>query len=97
MHRQFDDPVDLETALSAVEAAPDEYGWGKFHLQNALLEEAFSAELGWNFIDVYTPTLSRMDSHVGGKDCLHYCSPGPVDHWAILLYNILLSSEAGSR
>lgn len=63
-----------------------------------VLEEAFSAEDGWRLLDAYTPTVLRADGHHGvGEDCLHYCVPGPVDHWVTLLYNILLSEAPGVR
>ncbi|CAN0531880.1 unnamed protein product, partial [Laminaria digitata] len=56
-----------------------------------VLEEAFaSTGGGWRVLDAYTPTLLRPDLHHGDGDCLHYCVPGPVDHWVTLLYNILL-------
>ena len=37
-------------------------------------------------------TLKRPDGHrvegfQGQEDCLHYCEPGPVDHWAELFYH----------
>jgi hypothetical protein len=40
-------------------------------------------------------TLRRRDGHriVGHNnktDCLHYCEPGPIDHWSELLYHHLL-------
>lgn len=49
---------------------------------------------GWKILDAYTPTTLRADSHIGGRDCLHYCLPGPVDHWITLLYNIILQQKA---
>lgn len=48
-------------------------------------------------MDAYTPGVMRADAHVGmrangRKDCLHYCVPGPIDHWIVLLYNMLLAN-----
>lgn len=30
-------------------------------------------------------TQLRSDMHIGAGDCLHYCLPGPVDHWNRML------------
>ncbi len=30
-----------------------------------------------------------------GRDCLHYCFPGPADAWAIVLYSLLLHHPRG--
>lgn len=64
-----------------------------------LLEEAFAEADGWTLLDAYGPTILRADSHAG-EDGLHYCVPGPIDHWVTLLYNILLEkvpSPGGAR
>ncbi|CAM9751170.1 unnamed protein product [Pylaiella littoralis] len=87
--RMFDGPVDVDTANDIVAAGPPIYGWTSFPDKNKLLEEAFGGA-GWNLLDAYTPTLLRVDSHGSVGDGLHYCVPGPVDHWITLLYNILL-------
>lgn len=29
--------------------------------------------------------VTERDSHNGGKDCLHYCIPGPSLHWSDML------------
>ena len=55
-----------------------------------LLEEAFASP-SWVLLDAYTPTVLRPDMHADG---LHYCFPGPLDHWITLLYNILLVETA---
>ncbi|CAN0425103.1 unnamed protein product [Ectocarpus sp. 12 AP-2014] len=96
--RTFDGPVDVVTALDLVASGPHQYQWGRFPEYNAILEEAFlsNAADGWKELDAYTPTLLRPDFHLGGDenpDCLHYCIPGPIDHWVRLLYNMLLAKE----
>lgn len=57
---------------------------------------------GWKLLDAYSPVMMRADSHMGpridgkGKDdCLHYCIPGPIDHWVVLLQNILVADTRG--
>lgn len=42
-----------------------------------------------NVIDM-SPLYYRIDAHAIG-DCLHYCIPGPLNLFAILLFNILLT------
>lgn len=86
----FDGPVDSEVAARLVGGGPAKYRWNTFRDKNARLEEAFSADKGWVLLDAYTPTVLRSDMHHGGDDCLHYCMPGPADHWITLLYNIIL-------
>ncbi|CAM9961222.1 unnamed protein product, partial [Scytosiphon promiscuus] len=88
--RMFDGPVDLDTALELVAKGPPEFDWPSIVDKNKALEEAFSTKDGWKLLDVYAPTVLRADSHHGGRDCLHYCQPGPVDHWVVLFYNMLL-------
>lgn len=38
-----------------------------------------------------TPSSLWPDMHT---NALHYCCPGPIDHWITLLYNILLGETA---
>jgi len=42
------------------------------------------------FLDVAPSTALRRDGH---RDFLHYCVPGPIDHWVNLLYNALLVAQ----
>lgn len=93
----FDGPVDRDTADNLVASGPEIFMWDTFRDSNALLEEAFSAEKGWTLLDAYSPTLLRADMHIGGNDCLHYCLPGPADHWITLLYNIILAATGGDE
>lgn len=93
----FKGPVELEVAFRL--NAEGKWNWSGFPKLNELLEKAFldDPEDGWRLLDVYTPTVLRADSHVGGPDCLHYCIPGPVDHWVRLFYNMLAAEEANAR
>ena len=89
----FNDPVEEDVALQLISEAPKKYVWRFFDSFNAQLEEAFSARDGWKLLDAFSPTHLRADNHIGGSDCLHYCVPGPADHWITLLYNILLEAR----
>jgi GDSL/SGNH-like Acyl-Esterase family found in Pmr5 and Cas1p len=49
-------------------------------------------------LQIEETTLQRPDGHRvegfnGQEDCLHYCEPGPVDHWAELFYHHLVALE----
>lgn len=87
----FKGPVDLDVAAGLAAEGSEKYKWDAFEGYNELLEKAFDPSSGWRLLDAYSPTVLRVDSHIGGKDCLHYCVPGPADHWVTLLYNILLA------
>jgi hypothetical protein len=39
-----------------------------------------------------TPLKYRVDAHTT-RDCLHFCTPGPLDLFSVLLYNRLLNGE----
>ena len=66
------------------------YNYDKFEAQNTVvrsfLQSRYPSVL---YLDVFRPTSLRADAHMGGGDCLHYCAPGPVDTWTVLLYNAL--------
>ncbi|CAM9163499.1 unnamed protein product [Phaeothamnion confervicola] len=66
------------------------YHWEMFKRHNDLAEPIFAGK-GFTVMDAYTPTVQRFDSHQGGFDCLHYCIPGPIDHWIRLLQLALLA------
>lgn len=42
-----------------------------------------------SIIDIVHETKLRGDLHIGGGDCLHYCLPGPMDHWNRVFMNKL--------
>jgi hypothetical protein len=55
-------------------------------------------------MDVAPATALRHDSHPHFKykhrerqDCLHYCLPGPIDHWVAKLVDTLTVCEAYRR
>ncbi len=56
------------------------------------------------WLDTDSPLAQRPDSHLrwtrkkdGQVDCVHYCLPGPLDHWLVLLASALelLGQAAG--
>jgi hypothetical protein len=52
-----------------------------------------------HYINIFNSTVLRRDGHMGGNDCLHYWTPGPVDWWAHFLYSTLidLATIAGEQ
>ena len=67
---------------------PERYHWDRFPHQNGISKRIVDAS-GSIFVDVASITRNRPDSHVDqGKDCLHYCLPGPIDTWTQVLFNV---------
>ncbi|CAN0117528.1 unnamed protein product, partial [Ectocarpus sp. 8 AP-2014] len=88
LKRMFDGPSDPDVAEKLVGLGRGEYQWTTFGDRNKILQDTFRKEYGWKLLHVYSPTHLRSDSHLGREDCLHYCLPGPIDHWVVLLYNV---------
>lgn len=68
--------------------------WGEFVEQNKVAKELV-ARHDYVYMDVDTMTALRADGHKGWRednitDCLHYCTPGPLDVWPQHLYNTLM-------
>jgi hypothetical protein len=74
----------------------DYYNWTKFLTQNDKvreLVEGLREELGGGrllYLDVDNSTSLRPDHH---RDGLHYCVPGPQDHWTELLAAVLVKGK----
>ena len=82
-----------------------EWHWDAFPRQNALVEAEINAATrrfeasdgagggfpGVVFLDVDASTGLRPDHH---RDGIHYCIPGPLDHWLPLLQGVLGRANA---
>ena len=56
-----------------------EYGWDRFDIENHLARKLISDEYKWvTYMNVSGSTKLRLDSR---SDYMHYCIPGPIDHW----------------
>jgi hypothetical protein len=56
-----------------------EYGWDRFDNENHLARRLISDEYPWvTYMNISGSTKLRLDSR---HDFLHYCIPGPIDHW----------------
>ena len=77
-----------EPSSDAIHRA-SKYNWANFTLYNQAVVGAFNGVVKrFEVIDLSMYEL-RGDGHVTYGDCLHYCTPGPPDHWNHLLYHIL--------
>ena len=64
--------------------------WDKFEYQNKLIRNLILQYHPYIiFMDVSHSTALRADSHKSANDCLHYCVPGPIDHWVTKMVDIL--------
>lgn len=79
--------------LQEPQSGPLPFHWSEILEQNGLARRIVEQH-GGVYLNVETMTALRADGHFGtynGKvDCLHYCSPGPVDEWVGLLYNAMV-------
>lgn len=66
----------------------DLYNWFIFPKQDSYAKREI-ARMGMKLIDM-SPLYYRQDAH---SDCLHYCLPGPVDLFSVLLLNMLYNEE----
>ena len=75
------------------------YHWNEIWLQNDIVRQFLHARCPHRclFIPVHELTYRRADSHfmspngsTNRTDCLHYCSPGPMDMWMDMLVNTIL-------
>jgi hypothetical protein len=77
--------ADETAAAASVAAAETSAGGARFVTLPAL-----------RYLDAYSPTLLRGDMHVSRKDCLHYCLPGPADHWTDMFVSMLADHRDGA-
>ena len=93
------------TSRGAPREGADKYDWRAPPLhEHAWAAQAAALGLG-NRLEVLNVSHvdQRADGHVAdamrahtdatkraaGRDCLHYCFPGPVDFWSLALYGLL--------
>lgn len=79
----------LNTVWNHHHSREDLYQWYLFPHQDTFAKHYVRSELGMKVIDM-SPLYYRQDAH---SDCLHYCMPGPVDLFSVLLLNMLYTKE----
>jgi hypothetical protein len=78
----------LSTHYTEVNDPNDEYHWQELPRMDSLAKEQ-AVTLGMRVIDM-SPLYYRQDAH---SDCLHFCLPGPLDLFSVLLMNMLYNNE----
>jgi len=69
----------------------DKYHWN-VHVDFDEYARNHSKAFGFEVVDM-KPLYLRPDSHPGDEDCLHYCMPGPLDLFPVLLLQMLHNRE----
>eukprot|EP01041_Mallomonas_annulata_P006595 gene6595-13350_t len=81
-------PVSIKDQRNDKSSMP--YRWESFNRQNSLARNLIATRFPWiSYMGVVTSTLERPDSHVARNNCIHYCIPGPIDHWVPKFINLL--------
>ena len=79
-----------------------EWGWHLLYKQNELIKNLLIERLRTSkysrtqhviYMNIHNMTSLRIDGH---SDYVHYCLPGPIDTWNIMLYNILNAIKSSS-
>ncbi|EIE24415.1 hypothetical protein COCSUDRAFT_65346 [Coccomyxa subellipsoidea C-169] len=74
------------------------HNWGEFAAHNDAWRNALRAlnDSRFVFLDVEPLTRARPDGHLrpGSPDCLHYCLPGVIDYWTLLLASFWMSCRS---
>lgn len=79
-----------------------QYSWNLFFSYNEYTKQKLAQRNGvkpttTTLLDVTNMTILRQDGHMGGADCLHYYTPGPVDWWNHLLYTFLTEMASNDK
>lgn len=87
LHFQERDDELAKDACSSCKDSTLPHNWGQFRSQNVAVDGFLRREYPQVLImDIYHMTSLRTDLHPDG---LHYCIPGPIDEWVVMLYNSL--------
>ena len=90
-------PEDAVVAARTIEYTRDKYNWDRFYHRDLLLLDRLN-RANIPYIDMRM-LYSRSDAHISSMkgsqpgDCLHLCSPGPLDIIGRLFHQLLLSKE----
>lgn len=84
-------PYSSYSEYHLIDEGLDKYRWN-MHNKFDEIAKNYSGIMNYTYLDV-SPLYLRPDAHPGGKDCLHFCVPGPLDLFAVLLMNKLVNKE----
>ena len=75
----------------------DKYYFERFYELDAIMQSYarnVTNESGFKLLSM-EPLYLRPDAHVFGakKDCMHYCQPGPLDLFSVLLQQMMANGE----
>ncbi|CAG8557936.1 4354_t:CDS:1 [Acaulospora morrowiae] len=79
-------PLSSRPNATEMESLP--YHWSEIHRQNLIAREIVETA-GGVFLDLESVMMTRVDDHIGGRDCLRWCIPGPTDVWLDFLFHIM--------
>ncbi|CAG8466369.1 16077_t:CDS:1 [Acaulospora colombiana] len=79
-------PLSSPPNATELESLP--YHWGEIHRQNLIAREIVETA-GGVFLDLESVMITRVDGHIGARDCLRWCIPGPMDVWLDFLFHIM--------
>lgn len=80
--------------VATIDEKNDKYGW-RFFPQFDEMAMNSSKHFGYRVLDM-SPLYLRPDAHVGSRykdDCMHYCTPGPLDLLPQILQQMLFNKE----
>ena len=86
-------------SLAAYPQRDHRYHWDRIEPNDRIRARIFEETLPGRvrFLDAAALTRERPDQHLlkgrfggGSEDCLHYCLPGPIDTWNMVLARMLL-------
>ena len=90
-------PKDATIAARSIEYTRDKFNWHKFYHRDLLLLDRLNrAKIP--YLDMRM-LYSRSDAHISSMkgsqpgDCLHFCSPGPLDVIGRLFHQLILNDE----
>lgn len=67
------------------------YNWDQFYERDLMLIHRLQ-KVGVPYLDMRM-LYSRSDSHIGNGDCIHMCSPGPLDVIGLLFQQFLIDMK----
>eukprot|EP01036_Dinobryon_divergens_P023309 gene23309-31639_t len=92
----FKEPISEFVPIGPEEFTADKYLWRNFpHFDNMSKDLAHIHNLGLLDISMLRlrPDGHKADRIAGQEDCLHWCFPGPLDVFPIILFNKLSVGE----